>query len=68
MRRYERFSGTGALIFGGLLILVGGYYVLRNNLGLDLGELDGDLIWPGLLVVIGAVMIGRGLRRTDQGA
>jgi hypothetical protein len=62
MRERERFTGVGALIFGGVLVLVGGYYFLRNNLGFDLGPLDGELIWPAIVIIIGIVVVMRGLR------
>ena len=62
MRQRERFTEVGALIFGGVLVLVGGYYFLRNNLGVDLGPLDGELIWPATVIIIGIVVVMRGLR------
>jgi hypothetical protein len=65
MQHRERFTGVGALLFGGILIVVGGYYVLRNNLGFDLGELDGDLIWPAVAVIIGGLFVFRGLGRSE---
>jgi hypothetical protein len=65
MQHRERFNGAGALLFGGILIVVGGYYVLRNNLGFDLGELDGDLIWPAVVVIIGGLFVLRGLGRSE---
>ena len=43
-------------------MLVGGYYFLRNNLGFDLGPLDGELIWPAIVIIIGIVVVMRGLR------
>jgi len=56
-------SAVGALFFGALLLFVGGYYFLRNNLGLDLGELDGELLWPAIVIVLGGLLVLRGFRR-----
>ncbi len=61
--RHWHANGTAALLFGGLLIFVGGYYFLRNNLGFDLGELDGELLWPVIVVILGALLVVRGLGR-----
>jgi uncharacterized integral membrane protein len=68
MERRERFTGFGALLIGSVLILVGGYYVLRNNLGVELGPLDGDLIWPAIVVILGLLVIVRSIRRTETPA
>jgi hypothetical protein len=56
-----------ALFLGGLLIFVGGYHVLRNNLGIDLGPLDGELIWPSVVVILGLLVIARSMRRSQSG-
>jgi hypothetical protein len=61
-------NGMAALLFGGLLIFVGGYYFLRNNLGFDLGELDGELLWPAIVVILGALLVVRGLGRQQHPA
>jgi hypothetical protein len=46
---------------GALLVFVGGYDFLRNDMGLNLGELDGDLVWP-VAVILGCLLLARGLR------
>jgi TRAP-type C4-dicarboxylate transport system permease small subunit len=51
-----------ALIFGGALLLVGGYYLLVNTFGVDLPELDWDQIWPIALVVLGLVILLRAVQ------
>ena len=55
----------GALTFGAILLFVGGYYVLRNTLGFDLGELDGERIWPIVVVVIGVGIVLRAIDRSS---
>ena len=60
-------SGFAALFFGALLLFVGGYYFLRNNLGFDLGELDGELVWPAVIFVLGGLLVWRGVRHVGTG-
>jgi phage shock protein C len=56
--------GGGALVFGLILILVGGYFLLRQFVpALDLG-----LIWPVVVIVLGLVLILGSLRSRDRGA
>jgi hypothetical protein len=52
--RPHRRTDTGALIFGLILLLVGGYYMLTETFQLNLPELDWDRIWPLIILVIGA--------------
>jgi hypothetical protein len=55
-RRGFRASGTGWTWFWGVaLILVGGYYLLKN-LGL-LEWVRGDVIWPLLVIALGIWLI-----------
>jgi hypothetical protein len=58
--RGRRRLDAGALIFGALLLFVGGYYLLRNTLGLELPELDGDKLWPVLVLALGLALVLRG--------
>jgi hypothetical protein len=60
IRRTIRANG-GALILAVVLILVGGYYFLRNTLGIDLGELDDDAVWPIIVIALGAWILYRNL-------
>jgi hypothetical protein len=61
----ERRRDSGAILFGVLLLFVGGYYVLRNTLGFDLGELDGERIWPIAVVIIGVMIPIRAVDRSS---
>ena len=54
-----RRSGIGAIVVGLILIFIGGYYVLRNTLGMNLPELDSDQVVPVIAVLIGAAIIVR---------
>jgi TRAP-type C4-dicarboxylate transport system permease small subunit len=49
----------GALIFGAILLLVGGYYLLVNTFGIDLPELDWDMIWPIAVIGLGVAVVAR---------
>jgi hypothetical protein len=64
IRRSIRTNG-GGLILAVVLILVGGYYFLRNTLGLDLGELDDDAVWPIIVIALGAWILYRNLASGD---
>jgi uncharacterized integral membrane protein len=54
-----RRRGLGGILIALLLITVGVYYVLRNTLGFDLAELDGEAIWPILVVILGLGIMER---------
>lgn len=56
----------GRLIFGLVVLFVGGYFVFRNTLGFDLPELDGDMVWPILVVGLGLAILFNGGRRNAQ--
>jgi uncharacterized integral membrane protein len=51
----------GALIFGAILLLVGGYYLLVNTFGVTLPELDWDQIWPIALIGLGLAVVARAI-------
>jgi hypothetical protein len=67
MRERRRLDG-GALIFGALLLFVGGYYLLRNTLGLELPELDGEKVWPVLVLALGVALVLRGIASRSEPA
>ena len=60
MIRDALYHRLGRLLIGLLLLFVGGYYFLRNTLGFDLGELDGEALWPIVVIVFGALLLLRG--------
>jgi len=53
---------VGALLFGVVLLLVGGYYLLTNTFGFDLPELNWDMIWPLAVIVLGASVVARAVQ------
>jgi phage shock protein C len=58
----DRGSGTGApLVFGILLILLGAWFLLRRWINIDF-----DLIWPVVVIGLGAVLILGAMRRGDR--
>jgi divalent metal cation (Fe/Co/Zn/Cd) transporter len=59
IRRFD----LGALVIGGVILLVGGFYLLRNTFGLNLGELDWEPLWPILVVLLGAAIVVGALTR-----
>jgi hypothetical protein len=56
MDRRQRRRELAGIVFGGLLLLTGGYYFLRNTLGFDL-DVDWDMIWPIAVIALGAVIL-----------
>lgn len=59
MNRRTRDFDVGALIIGTAIIVVGGFYFLRNTLGFEIGELNWDAIWPFFVIAIGiSILIG----------
>jgi uncharacterized integral membrane protein len=53
----RRELNLGGLIFGGILLLVGIYYLLRNTLGIELPDLEWDIIWPIIVIAIGVGIV-----------
>lgn len=56
-RERRRRSEVGGFVLGGILLLVGGYYLLQQTLGLNLPDLDWNKLWPLILIVIGGLVI-----------
>ena len=59
-------SDFGAVIFGALIVFVGVFYLLRNTLGFDLGDLDWDAIWPVVVIAIGSSILYRAYQQTHH--
>jgi uncharacterized integral membrane protein len=57
----DRRIDVGALIFGAVLLLVGGYYLLENTFGINLPEINWDQVWPLLVIVLGASVVLRAI-------
>lgn len=64
--RPSRSPGWGGVVFALLLIGVGGWYLLRNTFGLDLPELDGETVWPILVVLLGVAILVRAMGRRSE--
>jgi phage shock protein C len=62
-RRSERDTG-GALVFGAILILVGGYFLVREYVP----QIDVEVVWPVVVIVVGLLLLVGALRpRTRSG-
>lgn len=57
--RRHRISGMGALLLGVVLLAVGCWYLLRNTFGMNLPELNGEAIWPILVIILGIGLLTR---------
>jgi hypothetical protein len=60
VRRLDLFG----VALGVVLLFVGVWYFLDNTLGLNLGEIDGDKIWPILIIGLGGGILLRAWRRS----
>ncbi len=50
----------GGLIFAAILLLTGGYFLLRNTLGIAMPDIEWNALWPVLLILIGIGAMARG--------
>ena len=64
MRR-RRLDG-GGLILGGILLLVGIYYLLQQTLGFDIPDLNWNQLWPVILIVIGGLVLYGAVTRSRE--
>jgi hypothetical protein len=55
----SRWLDVGWLIAGAIILFVGAYYVIRNTLGFDLPELDGEALWPLAVIALGIGILWR---------
>jgi uncharacterized integral membrane protein len=58
---------VGGLLFGLVLLAVGGYFILRNTLGFDIPDLNWDMVWPLLVVCLGGAVLWSALTRGTGG-
>jgi len=56
-------DGRGVVIFGAILIVVGAWFLIRKYVP----ALDGGLLGPLVLIVIGALLLGGALSRGGRG-
>ena len=52
-----------SIIFGVILLIVGGWFFLTRTLGLDLPDLDWGQLWPVFLIALGVWIVLRSLGR-----
>jgi phage shock protein C len=57
--RAERWDGSGAILFGLILIVVGGYFFARTYLP----DIDVNRTWPIILIVLGGILLVGAIRR-----
>ena len=56
-RSPRRRHDGGGLVIGGILLLVGIYYLFQQTLGFDIPDLNWNQIWPLILIVIGGLVL-----------
>ena len=59
VRQSSRRTGVGTIVIGLILVVLGGYYVLRNTLGIELPQLDSNQVLPVIAVVVGFALLYR---------
>ena len=59
-----RDNGGGAILLGVVLVLVGGWFLVQRFLP----QVDPALVWPGILIVVGLVLVVGALRRSGGGS
>jgi hypothetical protein len=57
---------AGGIVFGVILLLVGGYYLLQQTFGINLPDLNWDQIWPVLVIALGLVVLYGAWSRSKQ--
>lgn len=62
----RRAVDTGAVVWGLILIAVGGWFFLDQTLGLELPDVNWADLWPVILLVIGAGIVLQGLGRRSS--
>jgi len=55
-------DGTGVVIFGIILVLVGAFFLARAYIP----DLDSARLWPAMLIVIGVAFLAGSIRRSDR--
>ena len=65
--RHGRRRDLGGIIFGGILLVVGIYYLFQQTLGFDIPDLNWDQIWPILVVLLGVVILYENWSRRQPG-
>jgi hypothetical protein len=64
--RMKRVADTGSVVWGLILLAVGGWFFLDHTLELDMPRIDWSDFWPVILIVIGAVVILQGFGRRSS--
>jgi uncharacterized integral membrane protein len=63
----DRRLDFGGIVFGAILLVVGGYFLLRNTFGFEIPDLDWDMIWPLLIIALGVSVLVGALRARSGG-
>ncbi len=63
MTRRERRDPVAGIVIGGILVFVGGFYLLTNTFGFNL---NWDAVWPVAVIIVGAAVIYGGFERSHD--
>ncbi len=56
----RQFRDLGGLLLAVVLIVGGGYFLLRTTFGVTLPDISWDQSWPVLVIVVGVAALARG--------
>lgn len=52
-------SSLASAVIGGVVIVTGVYFLLRNAFGLALPPIDWDLVWPIVVIASGVAIVSK---------
>jgi hypothetical protein len=61
--RWERLGDASSLVWGVILVAVGGWFFVEQTLGYDLPSIDWNVVWPIVLIVLGGWVVLRAAGR-----
>jgi hypothetical protein len=61
--RWQKASDAGSLVWGVILLAVGGWFFVEQTLGYDLPRIDWGTVWPIVLIVVGGWIVLRAAGR-----
>ena len=65
MDERRREHDLGWFLFGVIVVFVGGYYLLTNTFGINLPELNWDMVWPLIVIAVGVGILWRAISGTE---
>jgi hypothetical protein len=61
--RWRRAGDISSLVWGIILVAVGGWFFVEQTLGYDLPNIEWGTVWPIVLIVLGGWVVIRAMSR-----